>query len=74
MTNQFPSNWQSGFTAPHALATDEVPFLINGNWFLYVRNVEKQDQDVYSFKEDRFYSYEEFHNWLDSIRPTFAKA
>lgn len=60
-----PLNWNTGFAAPHRLSTGEVPFCVNGNWYLYVYNTEIKDQDVFSFTEDRFYSYSEFQEWMN---------
>lgn len=67
-----PTDWNSGFTAPHRPATDEVPFLVNGRWYLYVYNSEKRDQDVFSYSEDRFYTYAEFQQMMDNMRTSGA--
>ena len=59
-----PSNWQNGFTAPHQLASGEEPFYCFGTWYLYVRNTEINDLEVYDFSTDLMISYEDFQKFL----------
>jgi len=69
-----PKNWANGFTAPQSLKSGEVPFLIHGNWYLYIwdKTSGKQDEAVYSFSNDTIQSYESFHAWLDGQKVKMA--
>lgn len=77
-----PTGWDKGFSEKSGLMlkTDEVPFQVQGKWFLYVWYTEKEPKEevVYSFKDDMIYSYDQFHDWLDQIdkaeyKETFQK-
>ena len=67
--NTPPNDWKNGFTAPQSPKTDEVPFRIGCQWFLYCWETQangKKDEVVYSFASDMFLAYNAFHEWLEA--------
>lgn len=57
-----PNQWKEGHTWPYMLATGETPFILHGRWFLYVRDLRNNDNAVFSFSEDIYYSYADFRS------------
>lgn len=60
ITPQPPESWKIGHTFPYALASGEEPFQLHGRWYLYVRDYRNNDNAVFSFSEDIYYSYSDF--------------
>lgn len=70
-----PQSWDEGFSedSGYKLMKGENPFKIQGQWFLYVWDKEEKDIAVYSFSGDRGIDYNEFHEWLDSVKTPSEK-
>jgi len=51
-----PANWRTGFSHPWRIGCGgtEVPFIRNGNLYLYVWNSAENKHYYYSFAEDLF--------------------
>jgi hypothetical protein len=61
-----PTNWQSGWTGDLRLPSGEEPFLINGQWYLYVWDTAIKDHRVYEFATDMLWDYSDFQNMITS--------
>jgi hypothetical protein len=58
----YPANWNKGFQHPIRIASggQEVPFIKDGRWYLYVWDSQKQKHYIYSYTDDRFYDDDYF--------------
>lgn len=54
MTNDFPTNWQTGFDHPFRIGGGgtERPYLQNGQWHIYLWNVVDGKHYVYNYSTD----------------------
>jgi|AntRauTorcE11897_2_1112592.scaffolds.fasta_scaffold01218_9 hypothetical protein len=64
--DELPTNWKDGFHGDSGfmLKTAEVPFKINGQWFLEVYRKSDRQSVIYSFKDDRVTEYDDFQKWV----------
>lgn len=70
---EYPTNWNVGFYPINTdskikLMNGETPFKIGDRWYLYVWDMEKNDNAVYDYASDMLIDYSDFQDKLEQMR------